>query len=246
MTETLPLPSGISAPAPKGLVERIVGVIFSPGETYRSVAARPKILGALAVVAIAMGATSFAFLSTEVGQNALLDQQVRFMESFRINLPDEAYAQMERGASRTKYFGLLGVLAWVPLGCAAVAGLILLIFNVVMGGEASFKQAYAITAHSQILIALQQLFVTPLNYVRETMSSATNLGVFLPMLDETSFPARLLGAIDLFWIWWIVSLAIGLGALYKRKTAPIAWSLLAVYFSIALIVAAVMTAFAGA
>lgn len=237
MTDALAAPSVIGAAALKGLAARIVGVIFSPLETYRSVVAQPRVFGALAVVAVVTGLTSFAFLSTEVGQNALLDQQVRFMESFGIDLPDEAYDRMEAQADRQRYFGLVGVLVWVPVGCAVVAGLMQLIFNVALGGEASFKQAYAVTAHSQVLIALQQLFVTPLNYARETMSSATNLGVFLPMLDETSVAARLLGAIDLFWIWWIVNLAIGIGVLYRRKTAPIGWSLLAVYFSIAFIIA---------
>jgi hypothetical protein len=44
------------------------------------------------------------------------------------------------------------------------------------------------------------------------MRVATNLAVFFPFLDENSFPARLLGSIDLSLIWWIVSLPIGLGA----------------------------------
>jgi hypothetical protein len=30
--------------------------------------------------------------------------------------------------------------------------------------------------------------------------------------------SRVLGAIDLFWIWWCVSLPIGSGVLFKRKT----------------------------
>jgi hypothetical protein len=243
--ETIAAASGIGVPASKGLLSRIVGVIFSPRETYAAVAARPRALGALAVVALTIGLTSFVFLSTEVGQNAMLDQQVRFMESFGMEFPDEVYARMEERAGLSRYFGLLGVLVSVPIGCAIVAGLLLAIFNAVLGGEATFKQVFAIVAHSQVLIALQQLFVTPLNYTRESMSSAANLAVFLPMLDETGFFARFLGWIDLFRLWWIVSLAIGLGVLYTRKTGPIAWTLLAIYGGLAFIVAAAMVAFSG-
>lgn len=246
MIDTTTAPSGIGAAASKGLVGRIVGVIFSPHDTYVDVASRPRALGALAVVAVTIGLTSFAFLSTDVGQNALLDRQVRVVEAFGREIPDQVYERMEAGASRQRYFGLIGVFVSVPLGCAIVAGLVLVVFNATLGGDASFKQAYAIVAHSQIVIALQQLFVTPLNYARETMSSATNLAIFLPMLDETTFVARLLGWIDLFRIWWIVSLAIGIGVLYKRKTGPIAWTLVAIYGGIAVVVAAVMTAIAGA
>jgi hypothetical protein len=246
VTDTLSPPSGIGGAAPKNLAARLAAVIFSPGEAYASIVAHPRVFGALVVAIVASGLIAFAFLSTEVGRNAALDQQVRMMESFGFNLPDEVYDQMERGAGRSRYFALGGVVVWMPLLCAVVAGLMQLIFSVALGGDASFKQAYAVAAHSQILIALQQAFVTPLNYVRETMSSATNLGVFLPMLDETSFAARLLGSIDLFWIWWIVNLAIGIAVLYKRKTAPVAWSLLAVYLVIALAIAIATTALGGA
>jgi hypothetical protein len=98
---------------------------------------------------------------------------------------------------------------------------------------------------SNVIAALALLFMLPLNYAREAMSSPTNLSVFLPMLDQAGFAARFLGAIDLFRIWWILNLSIGLGVLYKRKTAPIAWSLLGVYVVIALAVAAAMTAASG-
>jgi hypothetical protein len=108
------------------------------------------------------------------------------------------------------------------------------VFNAALGGDATFKQVYAVVAHSGILIAVQQLFTLPLDYARETMSSPTNLAVFLPFLDEGSFFARLLGSIDLFRIWWIVNLAIGMAVLYKRRTAPIATTMLVLYAAIAL------------
>ena len=246
MPDTLSPPSGIGQAAPKGLAARTVGVIFSPGETYQSIAARPRVLGALAFTTIAMAVAVFVWLSTEVGQNATLDQQMRVMESFRINLPDEVYDQMEASAGRARYFATASILVFSPVIAAIVAGVMLLIFNVVLGGDATFKQALAIVAHSQVLLVIQQIFVLPLNYLRQTMASATTLAVFLPMLDETSFVARFLSWIDLFRIWWLVSLAIGAAVLYKRKSGPIAWTLLGLYVLFALVVAAGLTAFAGA
>jgi hypothetical protein len=58
------------------------------------------------------------------------------------------------------------------------------------------------------------------------------------MLDESSFLAKLLGTIDLFLIWWVVVLSIGLAVLFKRKTGPVAAGLFIVYGVIAVIVAA--------
>ena len=101
-------------------------------------------------------------------------------------------------------------------------------------------------AFSSVVTGLRTLFSTPLNYARESMSSPTNLAAALPFFEDNTFGARLLGSIDLFLIWWIVSLAIGLGVLYKRRTAPIATTMLVVYGAIALTIAAVRSVLAGA
>jgi len=127
-----------------------------------------------------------------------------------------------------------------------IAGIAMAIFGAIMGGNATFKQVFAIVAHSGVLIALAQAFGLPLAYERETTASATSLAVFLPFLDENSFPARFLGSIDLFQIWWIVSLSIGLAVLYRKRTGPIAVGVLSVYVVIVLIIAAVRTALSGA
>ena len=114
-----------------------------------------------------------------------------------------------------------------------------------LGGDATFKQVFAVVCHSAVVLAALSLFTTPLSYARETLSSATNLGIFLPFLDESSFLARLLGAIDLIFIWWMLSLAIGLGVLYRRRTGPIAITMFAVYVVIGMIIAAIKTASTG-
>jgi hypothetical protein len=112
-----------------------------------------------------------------------------------------------------------------------------------MGGQATFKQLFSVYVHSTVVSCLAQLFTGPLNYFRGAVSSATNLAVLLPMVDEKSYLGRLFGMVDLFLVWWLVVLAIGLGTLYRRKTGPIAFSLFAVYIVIILAVAGVMSAF---
>ena len=241
-------PSMTAAAAPKGLLARIVGVLLAPKATYADVAARPRWLGALGVALLVIAGGSIIFFSTDVGKEAMLDQQVSTMESFGIKLPDEAYRQMEEGVRRpaTPFITAASQVVFIPIVALIVAGIAMGIFTAVLGGDASFKQVFSVVAHAGIVLAAQQLFVLPLDYARGSLSSPTNLGVFLPFLDENTFPARLLGSIDLFLIWWLVNLAIGLGVLYKRRTGPIAVGLLSVYLAIALIIAGIRTAVAGA
>jgi len=40
-----------------------------------------------------------------------------------------------------------------------------------LGGAGTFKQTFAVVAHSGMVLAVSQLFMTPLNYARETMTS---------------------------------------------------------------------------
>jgi hypothetical protein len=93
--------------------------------------------------------------------------------------------------------------------------------------------------HSWVVPVVSQLFTLPLSYTRGTLSSATNLGVLLPMIDESSFLGHFLGSIDFFWIWTCIVLAIGLAVLYRRKTQPILVGFLSLYGVIALIIALV-------
>jgi hypothetical protein len=146
---------------------------------------------------------------------------------------------MRKGMAIAPYTTAGAILVFSPIVAVVIAGIFFAVFNAAMGGDASFKQLFAVLIHAGVISALAQLFTGPLNYFRGSMASATNLSVLLPMLDEKSFAGSLLGMIDLFMIWYVVVLAIGLAVLYRRRTQPIAIGLFVVYAVIAVGVAAV-------
>ena len=228
--------------APKGLGSRVFGVFFSPRATYASVAAHPRWLGALLVTCVILAGGYGTLLSTEVGKKAALDQQTQLIESFGVKLNDQAYDRMEAGIDRAKYTTPIGQFIGLPIVLAVVAGILLGIFNALLGGDAKYKQVFAILAHSSVITALQTLFVIPLDYVRESLSSPTSLLAIMPFIDEGTFIGRLFSTIDLFQLWATLSIAIGLGVLYKRRTAPIAIGLYVFMFLILIAIAGVRTA----
>jgi hypothetical protein len=243
MTNTAPPTTAPAEPSKgKGLFARVIGVFVSPRATFADVAARPRALGVLALGLFVVVVGLYTLLSTEVGQQAWLDQQVQQSEAFGRTIPDAQYQGMERIAPYIGYIAAGGYLVVIPIFLAILAGILLGVFNALLGGDASFKQVFAIVCHAGLITVLQTVFAMPLDYVRESLSSPTTLGVFVPFLDEKSFLSRLLGTIDLFQIWWLVVLAIGLGVLFKRRTGPIATSLLTVYAVIILAIAAVRSA----
>lgn len=236
---------GAAEAAPKSLVARFVGIVMSPRETFRSVAAHPKWFGMLAITTLIIAACSAAPMFTEAGREAALDKQVSQMQSFGMQVNDEMYARMQQSMKNAPYTTFGAILVFGPVMAVIFTGILFAVFSAVMGGEASFKQLFAVTIHAGVISAVGQLFTAPLNLARGAVGSATSLAVLVPMIAEGSFLGRLLGMIDLFVIWWVFVLAVGLGVLYKRRTQPIAWSLYGVYAVIALVVAAVMSRFGG-
>jgi Yip1-like protein len=233
-------------PAPQGLVARFLGIIASPRETFQVVAAYPKWFGMLALTMTIVAVCSALPLTTDEGREAALEVQVSQMESFGMKVDDAMYEQMRGRMAFAPYTTAGFVIIIAPIVTVIIAAVFFAIFNAAMGGEASFKQVYAVVVHAGVISALQQLFTGPLNYFRGTMTSATNLAVLLPMIDEKSFAGHLLGAIDLFMIWYVMVLAIGLGVLYRRRTRPIAIGLFAVYAVIAIVIALVKSQLGGA
>ena len=228
-----------ATPAPKSLVARFIGIITAPRATFESVVAHPKWFGMLALTTVASSRSSRRCrLTTEAGQQArstagASDGVVRHAGE-RPDVPGRCRSGCRLRRTRPR----LACSSSCPSSRVIIAGILFAIFNAAMGGTATFKQVFTVVRPRRALsAALGQLFTGPLNYFRGTMSSATNLSVLLPMLTEESFAARLLGMIDLFMIWWLIVLSMGLAVLYRRRTQPIAMSLLVVYAVIAVVVA---------
>ncbi len=226
------------------LPARLIGVLTSPGATFRSVVAHPAWFGVLAVQIVVTALAFVVFFSTDAGKAAYVDQAVSSIESFGGSVNADMYEGIQRQAEYARVIQPVSMLIFGPVVTALFAALIYGVFAV-LGGEARFKQVFAVVAHAGVVTSLQPLFTLPLNYQRQTMSSATNLGVFLPMLEEGSFLASLLGVIDLFYIWYVVVLGIGLAVLYRRRTTPIVVGLLAVLVTIGVVIAAVKLALGG-
>ncbi len=228
--------------APMGLLSRFIGVITSPKATFQSVIAHPRWFGMLALTCVTVGLLVGGYLMTKAGQDAWLDAATN--SPFSGQVSDQQYAGMQRMAPYVGYFALLQMFVFVPIIYVVCAGLLYLVFNVMTGGNATFKQIFAVVAHTGPIAVLAQLFTVPMNMAQGSLSSKTNLAVFLPM-TEGSFLGRLLGTIDVFLVWQLVVLAIGLGVLYRRRTQPIAITLFVIYGVIGLMIAAVMTQFGG-
>ena len=232
--------------SPLSLPARFLGIITAPKETFASVVAQPRWLGMLVLTTVIIAAGASLPMTTDAGKEAMLRQQVEGMESFGMTVTDQVYEQMRGRMWIAPYQTAIAILVFSPIMAVAIAGVLFLVFNVAMGGNATFKQLFAVLCHAGVISALQQFFTGPLNYFRGAVTSATNLAVLLPMVDPKSFVGRILSMTDLFLIWYLLVLAIGLAVLYRRKTQPIALALYGVYAAGVVVIAAIWSRVGGA
>ncbi|MCC6163127.1 MAG: YIP1 family protein [Acidobacteria bacterium] len=235
-----------STPAaqPLSFVQRVIGVVVSPGETMARIVAAPRWLDVLALTTVLSAALFALFLSTEVGKAAYVDQAVASSETWGQTVTEQQYAGIQQFANYAAAIQGVSILVMGPIFTLVVAGVLYGVFTV-MGGESKYTTVLSVVSHAGIISLLGLLFTIPINYQRQSMASATNLGVFFPNLAEGSVLASVLGFVDLFWVWYLVVLAIGVAATYRRKWTSVAGGFFVLYVLIGLAVAAIKAVMGG-
>ena len=225
---TQPPSASSGGAAPLSLVQRFVGMITSPKSTFESVVSFPRWFGIFAITVALSIAVSTAFFWSEVGQSAFIDQM-------KAGNPAVTDQQAQMAVTVTKYVTPIGGPIFAVLFLLALAGILMGVFAIT-GGSASYKQVLAVVAHAGVVSTLAQVVLMVANYFRGSMVSVTSLQGLGQAFSEHGFMAGFLGAIDLWWFWYFLVLAIGLGVLYRRRTAPIFISFTVLYLVIALAV----------
>ena len=113
----------------------------------------------------------------------------------------------------------LGLLfALLALGFMLVVG-VMEVINLAHGS------LFALGAY--VAVTIVGVAATPLNYARESLASPLTLTWLVGMLDEGSPIARFLALADVFMLWWIAVLAIGVAVLYRMSIRRVAAGLYA-------------------
>ena len=222
-------------PQEMGLFARVIGVLTSPKATFERVVAKPRPAGVLLISALLIGLSTGAPQFTASGRQAAIDSQVQNTERMQGKpVTEEQFARIERFSHYGPVFAVIGTLIFMPVMVIIFGGLYWVVFNTVLGGTASFKQVLAIVTHSQVIPAIGTAIGAPIQFMQGKMTAGGpfNLGALVPMLDENSPLATLLGATSVFAIWGLIVTAIGLAVLYRRKALNISIGLIVTYLLI--------------
>lgn len=225
-------------------MSRVTGVLLHPRSTMVEVVRNPAFITTWVVVLLAVVVCGGWLISTPVGKQALVDERVRVTEALGQRVDDASYARLQADPPVSTYWTSGGrLLLTPPVTLLIAAGLMVLAR--LDGAQLRYRTALAIAVHATVILAVQQIVATPVHYLYESLTSPTNLAGILRLFDEGSLPARLFGTIDVFGLWWMWLLSLGLAAAAGKPARRYAVRLLAVYVGIAAVVATLFAVLGG-
>jgi hypothetical protein len=202
---------------------------------------RPVWVDTWAFILLVVALCGTALLATDVGQQALVDERVRVIEEFGGTIDDANYARLQAEPPWWVYLASGGRLLLTPEWTLLIAAICWGVARIDKA-PVRFVQALSIVVHASVVLAIGQLFATPLHYLRESLTNPLNLAAVLPLMEEGTIPARLFGTIDLFALWWLVLVAIGISQLTGRPARRYALGFGAAYVALATITAIAISA----
>jgi len=223
-----------SEPARLGPLQRLIGVLFSPGETFADINRKPTWLAPL-LIAMVLGAGSAAFFTWWV--NPDWNRITRDMIRQRANKAGQEMPAEEVIVQQVKGFTFIGKI--FPVFPIVVTPILVLLMAgsfalgmMLMQAQTTFKKILSVVAWCWCcVLSVVSTIVTDASLMvrdRESLDainpmdpgtiSATHLGALLSS-DASPVLKALASSVDLFSIWMIIVLAIGLAAVAGSRKA---------------------------
>jgi hypothetical protein len=212
------------------LHRRILDTFVSPGRMFADFGENPPWAGAMAV-AVVLAAAAVLLIPEQIFIEQMENAMSRRGEPVSIDSDPATIAKFGR------IMGAIGALVVQPVVTFGIAGALTLVFSLILGGQASYRQHLAVVAHALLITTAGALLALGLG-TAFGQSVNFSLALAVPFLDEGSYLYRVLEGIDVFTLWMVSVMALGVSAVDDRRSwASAAGILLGVFLAIRLIVA---------
>jgi hypothetical protein len=217
-----PLIDAVPAPPSLSFLARFAGIYIEPREMFADIVRRPDIIWPLAVTVISAMVLTETMLA-KVGMERIIRNQLEQGGQAARMTPEQLDQAVRQGAGIATFVThIMGVVA-PPIFLLIVAGIGLAVLNSFFGMQLKFKTVFSVACYSQlvgVLGALTGLAVILFGDVERFNAQSptpTNLGFFLNPVETSKPLMALAGSLDIFTIWFLILLSIGLSEASGRK-----------------------------
>jgi hypothetical protein len=225
MGDAFERPADADTPA-QSFPERLLGVFISPAETFADVARKPGFWAPL--IAVVLGTVAvMETLFWKIGLERIVRMQIEQSgraSSMSADQMDQAIRLgVKVGGITSRVFGIVGP----PIVLLIVAGLGLLIVNVIFGAQAKFKTVFSLVCYANLVSLLGSLMAVAMilfgdpEHLNAQNPVPANVGFFLSPSQVSKPLYALASSADIFTIWVLILLGVGLAEGTGRKVKPL-------------------------
>ncbi|HKQ08806.1 MAG TPA: Yip1 family protein [Blastocatellia bacterium] len=212
-------------PARMNAMQRLIGALFSPGETFQDINRKPTIIVPIILgMILAVAAGLFFNWKVKPDWDRIFRSQIqRQLDRTGQSIPPEQIEQrVEFSKKLVPIFPLIGAVG-TPIAYLFIAGVFALGMMLIQA-KTTFKKILSVVSWSYLATALVQTIVTIVVVMvqdQETLNNVdptqglnivpSNAAAFLPAGSSPALMA-FAGSLDIFSIWYLILLSIGLAA----------------------------------
>lgn len=210
--------------------QRVINVFFAPSKTFAAVQKNPRWI--LPMVLVLLLSTIMTWYIAPAIQKEQQEKMVTQLENRGMDQAqiDEA---IEKSQSWMKYFLYPSAIIGGLLVILAMAGIWLFVAKTLLAGEACYAHMLEVVSLSMLIPTLGMLVKAPIIRFKETINVHFSLATFMPDSAKESFIYKFLMNTDIFNIWYIAVLCIGISVvagLKVKKVWPLVVGLLVLWY----------------
>jgi hypothetical protein len=208
-------------PAGMGEFSRISGVFFEPTKAFTDIAARPRWIPPLVLILL-VTMILMSLYTQRGGWRVMIEQQMAGNARLAQLSPEQRQQQIEMGvkyASLSAYFTPI----LVPLSLLIIAGILTGITAGILSAPVRFSQVFAVVCYANLVGVFRGVLVVAVLLIKNITEFDLknplmfNPGYFMDPKTSSKFLYSLAGSLDLFAIWIMLLIAVGLKAAAGKK-----------------------------
>ena len=230
MGDVIVKPADADTPA-QSFPERLMGIFISPVETLADVARKPDFVAPLILAVLGAIAVTETML-WKIGMERIVRTSIEQSSRASSMSPEQMDQAVRQGAKFGAIFAHIGGIVAPPIALLIIAGLGLLIVNLILGAQAKFKTVFSLVCYANLVTLLGALMAVAVilfgdpDHFNAQNPVPSNVGFFLNPHEVSKPLYSLASSADIFTIWLLILLAVGLAEGTGRKVKPLSILLL--------------------
>ncbi len=199
-----------------------VKVLFSPGQTFRSIAVRPTWWAPIVIVMILSCLITYTY-GKRAGWEGFMGKQIESSSRADQMSPEQKARAIEQGARYVSISFYAASVLGSLVAMLVAGGAFLLVFNFGMGAALRAKQYFAVAAYGWMPEVIKGLLAFPVMFLKEPDMLniqnlvASNLGAAMDAETTSKWLMSLGTSADLFSIWEVALVSFGISIMTQRK-----------------------------